>query len=227
MPLMSRFVSLWRNFGRRRRVERELDEELRATVDELVAEKMGDGLSRARARRESLLELGGVEPLKEQVRDARTGARLDALAQDVRYGLRLLARNPLFTLVAALSLAVGIGANTAVFTIAKGVLRFAPAGVEDPDRLVDIGRSFEGLTIGFNPGSYPDYLDVRRRTTTLDDVYAHLLFPQSMSLAFSTGAEKVVGEIVTSNYFAALGTTPAVGRLFRADDSDAQGASPF
>ena len=227
MPLQSRLVSLWRNITRRARVERELDEELRATAELLVDERTRAGVPQEHARRAAFLELGSVESLKERVRDERAGARLEALAGDVRYALRLMRRSPLFTLIAALSLAIGIGANTAVFTIAKGLLRFAPVAVADPDRLVDIGRSFDGMPIGFNPGSYPDYLDIRRRTTTLEQVYAHLLFPQTMSLATATGAELVVGEVVTTNYFTTLGTRPMLGRLFLPDDSDQQGASPI
>jgi putative ABC transport system permease protein len=151
MAFLARVVSLIRNLTRRSRIERELDEELRATVEMLTAEKMRAGQGPDAARREALVELGGIEPIKEQVRDVRSGAILDTLAQDIRYAVRLLRRYPLFALTAALSLAVGIGANTTVFTIGKSLLRFAPVAVSDPDRLVDIGRSFDGLPIGFNP----------------------------------------------------------------------------
>ena len=182
MAFLARVASLIRNLTRRSRIERELDEELRATVEMLAAEKVRAGYAPDAARRAALVELGAIEPIKEQVRDVRSGAMLDTLGQDVRYALRLLRRYPLFALIAALSLAVGIGANTAVFTIGNGLLRFSPTAVSDPDRLVDIGRSFDGLPIGFNPASYPDYLDLRRRTTTLDHVYAHLLFPREMTV---------------------------------------------
>jgi putative ABC transport system permease protein len=225
--IFARLISLVRNLTRRDRVEADLDDELRATVEMLAAEKIRSGIEPDAARRAALIQFGGIEPLKEQIRDARSGSRLDTLAQDVRYAVRLLRRYPLFAVTAAVSLAVGIGANTAVFTIGNSLLRFSPTAVSDPDRLVDFGRSFDGLAIGFNPGSYPDYLDVRRRTTTLEHVYAHPLFPQSMTLASQAGTEKVSGELVTTNYFAALGTRPALGRLFLADESDQQGASPF
>jgi hypothetical protein len=136
-------------------------------------------------------------------------------------------RYPLFAMTAALSLAIGIGANTAVFTIGNSLLRFSPVAVSEPERLVDIGRSFDGLPIGFNPASYPDYLDIRRRTTTLEHVYAHPLFPKDMTVESEAGTEKVVGDVVTTNYFAALGTRALIGRLFLPEESDAQGANPL
>ena len=227
MALFARFRSLLRNVIGRNRVERDLDDELRATVEMLTAERVRAGQSQDDARRAALVELGGIQSIKEQVRDVRVGALFDTFAQDVRYAVRLLRRYPLFALTAALSLAVGIGANTAVLTIGNSLLRFSPVAVSDPDRLVDIGRSFDGLSIGFNPGSYPDYLDIRRRTTTLEHVYAHPLFPKDMTVESENGAEKVVGDVVTTNYFAALGARPAIGRLFLPEDSDALGASPL
>src|SRR4030095_11030585 len=157
----------------------------------------------------------------------RAGRAIDTFARDVRHAVRLLWRNPLFAVTAALSLAIGIGAVTAVFTLAGALLRFSPTAVANPDRLVDIGRSFDGLPFAFNQASYPDYLDIRRQTTTLEHVFAHPLFPKTMSLAAADGVEEVVGEVVTSNYFAALGTRPAIGRLFGPGDSDQLGASPL
>jgi predicted permease len=225
MAIVARVTSLIRNLTRRRRVERDLDEELRETLEMLAAEKMRAGMSAADARRAAAIELR-IEQVKEQVREVQTGSFVDALARDVRYGVRLLQRYPLFALTAALSLAIGIGANAAVFTIAKALLRFSPVGVSEPDRVVDIGRSLD-LPIGLNPGSYPDYLDIRRRTTTLEHVYARTLFPRELIFAESGGAERVFAEAVTTNYFATLGTRPAVGRLFHADESDRPNESPI
>ena len=224
MAFLARVASLIRNLTRRRRIERDLDEELRGTLEMLAAEKMRAGMSAADARRAAAIELR-IEQVKEQVREVQTGSFVDALARDVRYGVRLLQRYPLFALTAALSLAIGIGANAAVFTIAKALLRFSPVGVSETDRVVDIGRSLD-LPIGFNPGSFPDYLDIRRRTTRLEHVYARTLFPRELIFAESGGAERVFAEVVTTNYFATLGTRPAVGRLFHADESDRPNESP-
>lgn len=227
MAFLTRVGSLIRNLTRRKHVERELDEELRATVEMLAGEKMRAGQTPDEARRQALAELGGIESIKEQVRDARSGAMLDTLRQDIHYAARLLLRYPLFALTAALSLAVGIGANTSVFTIAGALLRFSPSGVAEPDRVVDIGRRLDGLPIGFNPGSYPDYLDIRRRSTTLEHVYARTLFPREMVFVDSGGPDRVVAEVVTTNYFATLGTRPIVGRLFNAEESDRPNESPI
>ena len=89
---------------------------------------------------------------------------------DLRYAIRLLARNPLFALTAMLSLAIGIGANTTIFTVANALLFRAPAGVVDADRVVDIGRSENGD--GFDNGSYPNYADLRAHNRVFTDVYA-------------------------------------------------------
>jgi putative ABC transport system permease protein len=214
---MPRVFSFWRNLFRRDRVERDLDDELRATVDLLVDEKMRAGLTLDEARRTARLELGGVESLKEQVRDARAGAFFDTLVQDVRYGTRLLRRNPLFALTAALSLAIGIGANTAIFTVANALLFRPPAGVAEPGRLVDIGTSYNGT--GFGTTSYPNYLDIRHGVSTLSGVYAYSVMVSPMSIGSAEGgATRIFGSRVTANYFTVLGVPAAAGRLF--DDSD-------
>jgi predicted permease len=149
--------------------------------------------------------------------------------QDLRYAARLLRRNPLFALTAALSLAIGIGANTAIFTIANALLFRTPAGVVDPGRLVDVGRSQDGQ--GFDNSSYPNYLDVRARNTVFDGLYAYRFGAEPMSLGGGTGrgvgAERIFGEMATLNYFTVLGTRPYLGRLFASTDSEEPGAAPI
>ena len=119
---MHRLHSLLRNLLRREAVERELDAELRATFEMLVAEKSRCGMSLEAARRAARLELGGIESVKDQIRVVRSGALVETWLQDVRYAWRLLWRDRVFTLTAVLSLAVGIGATTTVFTVANGLL---------------------------------------------------------------------------------------------------------
>ena len=145
---------------------------------------------------------------------------LEDFRQDVRHTLRLLRRSPLFAITAAASLAIGIGANTAIFTVANSLLFRPPVGIVDPDGLIAIGTSRgDG---GLNPLSYRTYLEVARRTTSLSGVFGEDLSPHVMSLvAADTGmAERIVGQYVTDNFFTVLGSTPARGRVFAAGDID-------
>jgi len=135
----ARFASLLRNLVHKQRVDRELEEELGTAVELLVEEKVRSGMPADAARRAARLELGSVESLKGQVQEARAGARVDALFQDVRYALRSLVRAPGFTAVVVVTLALGIGANTAIFSVVRGIL-FEPLPFRAPDRLVALDR---------------------------------------------------------------------------------------
>jgi hypothetical protein len=141
----------------------------------------------------------------------------------------LLTRNLLFSLTAALSLAIGIGANTTIFTIANALLFGRPAGVTAPERVVEIGATGTlnrgGRGGGFGQVSYLNYLDIRDRVTTLEGVYAYQPVAQPMSLGSATGAEPMTGGFVSSNYFALLGVRAAIGRVFDARDGDQAGRS--
>ena len=148
-------------------------------------------------------ELGSVAAIKDNVRDVRAGAFVDTLLQDVRFGARLLRRNPLFASTAALSLAIGIGATTTIFTVADALLFRAPAGVREADRLVDVGLSAQGLRLG--TVSYRNYFDLRQRASTLSGAYAYSVMPSPMSLAAGNGAERIYGDSVSSNFFEVLG----------------------
>jgi putative ABC transport system permease protein len=141
---------------------------------------------------------------------------LQTTVQDIQYGLRLLRRSPLFTLTAALSLAIGIGANTTIFSIASALLLRPLPGLTDPSRLVDVGRTQNGQ--GFDNSSYPNYRDYRERQKSLTDVYAIRVDPQPFSLATATDAQRIYGHIVSANYFTILGVRPLLGRLLQ--DSD-------
>jgi predicted permease len=135
---------------------------------------------------------------------------------DVRYALRSFARSPLFTGTAVLSLAIGIGADTAVFSVANALLLRPPAGVNEPDRLVDVSVS-EGGSFGIDEVSLPNYLDIRLQASTSAGIYGYSPFPEPMSLSGSDGAERVFGHKVTTNYFEVLGVGAAAGRLFETD----------
>src|SRR4029453_17825048 len=141
---------------------------------------------------------------------------LHTTIQDIHYGLRLLRRSPLFTLTAALSLAIGIGANTTIFSVTSALLLKPLPGLSDPSRLVDIGRTQDGR--GFDNSSYPNYRDYRERQKTLTDVYAFRGEPQPMSLATGNDAVRIYGSIVSANYFTVLGVRPLLGRMLQESD---------
>src|SRR5262245_40526600 len=140
--------------------------------------------------------------------------------QDIRYALRLLRRSPLFTLTAALSLAIGIGANTTIFSIASALLLRPLPGLSDPSRLVDIGRTQDGS--GFDNSSYPNFRDYRERQKSLTDVYAVRLEPQPLSLATGNDALRIYGSVVSANYFTVLGVRPLLGRMLQNSDDAAE-----
>ncbi len=224
-PLLRCFSRLWAAIAPGR-AEDELSRETVAHLALLEDELQRRGMTAGEARVEARRAFGGVEQMKDRQRDARSFVWLDDARWDLRHAARLLRREPLFTLTAVLSLAIGIGANTTIFTIAHAVLFRPPTGVAAPGQLVDIGTRTPGG--GFGNSSYPNYLDVRARTTTLDGVYAYSLFPRAMSLGAESdtpGTERIFGTLVTANYFSVLGAAPVVGRLFSdqagSDEADA------
>ncbi len=227
MGHLARFFRRLLNVIRSGRDDADLDRELASHLLLLEDEYRHRGLSADEARRAARLALGGVEQTKELHRDARSFVWLDDLRRDLRHAGRLLRRNPVFTLTATLSLAIGIGATTTISTVVNALLFQPPAGVVDSRRLVDIGSS--RMQRGFGPSSYPNYVDARQRSTTLEGVYAYSRFPQAMSLggAGRDGrSENVFGSLVTVNYFAVLGVVPAAGRLLSTADGEQPGASP-
>jgi hypothetical protein len=135
-----KFATLWRNLLRRREVEADLDEELRETFRLLVEQKVRAGLSPEDAHRAARREFGSLTAVKDQIRDVRAGALTNAFLLDVRYGVRLLWRNPGFTVVAVLALGLGIGVCTAVFTAYRAmVVRHLDA--RNPEELVNLALS--------------------------------------------------------------------------------------
>lgn len=219
--------NLWRNLVNRSRVERELDEEVRCAFELLVDEKRRAGMTETDARRAATTAFGRIESVKMLVRDAKAGASWDVFQQDLRYGARLLARNPLFALTATLSLAICIGANTAVFSIANRLLFGHAAGVPDAGRLVDIAPARSDASFAEPAVAYSLYRDIPSRLTTFDGVYAHQLDLSAMSLRASTGADRIFGAFVSSNYFSVLRIAPAAGRLISPQDGEGAGAAPI
>jgi predicted permease len=211
---MRRFLERVLNLIGVRRLDDDLAREIDAHLALLQENYERRGLSPDEARRAARLALGSVDVVKEQHRDARTFRWIEDAWRDGGHGLRLLRRSPVFAVTAVLSLAIGMGANTAIFTVANALLFRPPAGIADPDALADIGSARgDG---GLNPLSHTAYLEIARRSTTLSSVFAEDMFPHVMGMASSgTGiAEPIVGRSVTSNFFTVLGSPPSLGRVF-------------
>ena len=210
---------IWRRLTavfKRSRLDRELSEEIESHLAMQEEEFRRAGMSGSEARKAARREFGGVAQTMETYRERRGVAWLESTGKDVRYALRGLARSPGFTAAAVLSLALGIGANTAVFSLFHALmLRMLP--VARPEELVVLFR-----TGGWGRGvsSYPLYLDLRKRSDLFADVAASN-GPGKVRFQAHAGAhaELAAREFVTGNYFALLGVKPALGRLFTDDDN--------
>ena len=143
MPILPRLSSLWRNLFHKDQPEQELTEEVHAYLELLIEAKIKKGLSPAEARRAALIEMGGVEQVKESVREVRMGHFLETMWQDLRYGARMLMKKPGFTLIAVFTLALGIGANTAIFSVINALI-LSPPSIAEPERVAAIWRTTKG-----------------------------------------------------------------------------------
>jgi putative ABC transport system permease protein len=210
---------------RGKRALHDLDRQIQEHLEQETYDNLERGMVPEEARRAALRKFGSVALVREDVRAIWFPVWLDQLLQDARYGFRALHRNPGFSAVAVATLAIAIGATSAIFTAVNGLLLRAASGVAAPDRLVEISRT--EADFGLNPISYPNYLDIRRRVTTLEGVYGYLpvVVPVNVTFEPDMGAESIHGTVVTNNYFTLLGVTAAAGRLFGAGDSDRPGAS--
>src|SRR5882724_1336330 len=210
MPWLSRLRSLARRLSRRAETERELDAEVRSFVELLAEEKTRQGLRPEEARRAARLELGGVEQVKESVRQARTGAGLETLGQDVRHGFRILAKNPGFAIVAVLTLALGISANTAIFSVVDAVL-LRPLPYPHAERLVAIWSTDPSTPL--SPTAPPDFRAWQQEGKRLDDMGAFAYSDQNLS-GPGQEPERVQGARVSASLFPTLGVGAALGRVF-------------
>ncbi len=223
MSIRSRIVGFSADVFRRGARERELSAELQSYLELLTDEKMHLGLTPAAARRAALLEIGGAEHAKERVRDARSTALFEPIARDLHIAWRGLRRHPGFAATVMLTLALGIGGTTGIFSVVNAVMYRELPGVVDPGQLVTFTRIQPTGT--YANMSLPDYRDFRAASKNFSSVAAHTLSSMSVSVA-GAAAERVRGDLVTGNYFGALGVNPETGRLLGEADDTAPGASP-
>ncbi|MGE5324508.1 MAG: ADOP family duplicated permease, partial [Actinomycetota bacterium] len=203
------FLSRIRGSARRSAVQGELSEELRCHLEMLVDEKINQGASPEEARRQAMLALGNNTRIQEAYRQQAGLPFFEVLLQDVRYCLRTLRRYPGFATVAVITLALGIGANTAIFSIVNGVL-LRPLPYSHPDRLLAVFSNF-GVS-PFGPTSPPDFRTLREQNHTLDGLSAY--FDVAMNLTGAQQPERLRGMVVSADYFTTLGVQPMLGRNF-------------
>jgi predicted permease len=202
-----------RSLFRRRRADRELDDELRYHVERKTEENVAKGMTAQEARRAALLEIGGIERRKEECRDTRGVTWLQDLGQDLRYGLRMLRRFPGFTGVAVLTLALGIGANTAIFSIVNAVL-LRPLPYTQSNRLVDLYSKTQESDQTLVP--YPTFLYWQRKAHALSAMGAWT--DDTFDLTGTGMATRLEGRRVSANFFSRFGVRPILGRDFRPED---------
>jgi len=217
----------------RKRLENDLEKELRFHFDTQVAEKMRAGIPESEARRLTRLEFGGIEQIKENCRERRGTLWLEYLMQDIRFGFRQLRKSPGFTSIALLSLALGIGANTAIFSLLNAIL-LRPLPVQKPSELVLFGDGrAQGLTLSIPDHaqwrlfSYSFLHDLRRQSTSYAGIAAvnSTQFVSKASIAGSAYQTTHV-DLVSGSYFSVLGVPAFLGRTVVESDDGAPGASP-
>ena len=217
MPLLVKVRSFLRNLLLSGRVETDLDQEVRSHLEMLIAENIRAGMPPHEAQRAARIELGGVEQVKEQVRDSRTGAFLDSLLQDLRFALRQMHRSPGFAFTAVLILALGIAANVIVFGVLQALV-LRQLDVPHADRVMTLQPKDGGPFV-----SNPEMRDVRDGNTAFSAVADYEF--QDFGLEANGVTRPVWGAEVSGQYFEVVGIKPFLGRLLGRDDDDHPGAS--
>jgi len=211
---MRRLRALWmriRGLYQNRQADNDFAAELESHVTMDTENGVRAGLSEEEARRQALLRLGGAEQVRQTYRERRTLPWIESLVRDAGYGLRSLARSPGFTAVAVLTLALGIGVTSTVFTVADAaLLRSWPA--REPQRMVRLAASTpQGTEYSF---SYPDAVDLAAQSRSLEGIIAYARY--GATIQSGSESQLLLDEVVSPNYFSLLGTDPGLGRLFAA-----------
>jgi predicted permease len=210
-----------RNLFRKQQLDRELQDELASHLEMHIEDNLRAGMTPEAARRDALLKLGGLEQTKEIYRGQRGLPLIEAALQDLRFALRMLRRNPGFSLLAVLCLTLGIGANAAVFSWVEGILLRPYPLVSHQERLVALAG-----TVGEEreETSWPDLLDVQRSCTLCETLFVSNITGATLSIG--ERAEFVTGSIVSANYFDAIGVHPVLGRGFEPGEDTGRNEHP-
>ncbi|HKV51687.1 MAG TPA: ABC transporter permease, partial [Gemmatimonadaceae bacterium] len=222
MSMMRRFLPRFRAVFLFGRLQREMDEEMRAHIDAATARYAARGMPEREAINAARREFGNRTVIASDARAARGARWAESVATDVRLAWRGLKRSPLFALVALVSIALGVGATTAIVTLANTLLFQAPPGVGDADRVITVGRTMHGH--GFDTFSYPTYADYAA-ASSLDGLAGMDLEPTALSLSTPAGGVALRSGAVTGNFFRVLRARPALGRFFTPNEDSDAGAS--
>src|ERR1700737_520993 len=205
--MMMRLASL----SRRGKLESDLDAELKSHLEMAIELNLARGMSAEQARREALLNFGGLEQTKELYRERRGLPIFENALQDLRFGIRILRRSPGFSILIILCLTLGIGANAAVFSWAEGILFRPYPAVAHQEQLLALAGTARGESEGAGI-SWPDFLDLQRSSTLCDAFFVSKITGSTLSIG--DHAEVTTGSIVSANYFDAIGVSPILGRGF-------------
>src|SRR6266481_2353046 len=220
MKWLRTFTSRLYGFFSKQRIERDLDSEVQSHLGMLIAEKIRRGMTPEAARHAAMREFGGVEQTKEEYREQRGLPLVDGLLQDVRFAVRMLFKRPVFTLIAVGTLALGIGANTAILTVVHSVL-LQQLPFSKADRLVIVWSVYGNE--GRAPASGPELMTIRERSRLFEDLGG--IWAQSGALTGEGEPEQVELGMVTANFLGILGTNPQLGRLFLSSEEGS--GAPF
>src|SRR5438874_3785654 len=222
MPRLRAWFSRLLGLFQKNKRDVEMAEEIQQHVDLLTERNIAAGMLPHGARNAALRQFGGVEQVKEVAREQRVWRWADEFVQDVRFGARMLFRNPGFSILAILCLTLGIGTNAAVFSWIEGILIRPYPLVAHQDRMF----ALTGTTRGAERGglSYPDFVDLQKNSTLFESFIIDRIVGTTLSVG--DRAERASGGLVSANYFDALGVQPMLGRGFRPEEGTGRNAYP-
>ncbi|HEY6400917.1 MAG TPA: ABC transporter permease, partial [Blastocatellia bacterium] len=215
--MFEKLLQLWRRllfYARRNQFDRDLEEEMRFHLEMKAEENLDASVSPEEARYAARRQFGNQTLLREVSRDMWSFGSLETLAQDLRYGVRMLLKRKGFTIVAVLTLALGVGANTAIFTVVNAVLlRDLP--FREAEQLAQVVRPYPNVPGGLIRLSLADFLAVRQSTRSFSAVGAYWIPPEGFTFLGGERPEQVYGAVVSADFFSTLGVSPLMGRAFQ------------
>jgi macrolide transport system ATP-binding/permease protein len=223
MPNIRAWLCRFAGLFRKNRRDAEMAEEMQGHINLLTERNMAAGMSETDARNAALRQFGGVEQAKEIAREQQVWRWADEFLQDIRFGLRMLFRNPGFSILAILCLTLGIGTTAAVMSWIEGILIRPYPLVAHQDRMVALFGTRQG-TSEKEGLSYPDFLDLQKNSTLFESFIVDRITGTTLSIG--DRAERASGGIVSANYFDALGVRPMLGRGFRPEEGEGRNAHP-